>query len=147
MAKALVKASILYRVAAALLLLLTVGHTLGFQQSDPAWGVEPVLGSMKATHFTIQGLTRTYWDFFLGAGFTVGVLYLFAAVLAWQLGGLPEETLARMRATVWGFACCFAAVTLVSCRYLFWIPIVMSGTITACLSVAAWRTMMARHEY
>jgi hypothetical protein len=71
---------------------------------------------MKATHFAIQGLTRTYWDFFLGAGFTVGVLYLFAAVLAWQLGGLPEETLARMRATVWGFACCFAAVTAVSCH-------------------------------
>jgi hypothetical protein len=46
----------------------------------------------------VQGFTRTYWDFFLRAGFTVGVLYLFAAVLAWQLGGLPVTTLAAMRA-------------------------------------------------
>src|SRR5262245_30160555 len=125
-------------MAAALLLLFTVGHTLGFQQSDPAWGIGPVLGAMQSTHFSIQGFTRTYWDFFLGAGFTVGVLYLFAAVLAWQLGGLPETTLGQMRAVTWGFACCFGVVTVLSWRYLFWIPIVMSGGITLCLGAAAW---------
>jgi hypothetical protein len=97
-----------------------------------------VLAAMQSTHFTIQGFTRTYWDFFVGAGFTVGVLYLFAAVLAWQLGGLPGETLALMRATVWGFACCFAVVTVLSVRHLFWIPITMSALITVCLSAAAW---------
>jgi hypothetical protein len=93
---------------------------------------------MQSTHFTIQGFTRTYWDFFTGAGFTVGVLYLFAAVLAWQLGGLPGESLALMRTTTWGFACCFAAVTVLSWAYLFWIPIVLSGAVTACLVIAAW---------
>ena len=76
-----------YRAAAVLLVLFSVGHTLGFRQSDPTWGVDPVLASMQSTHFTIQGFTRTYWDFFTGAGLTVGVLYLFAAVLAWpELG-------------------------------------------------------------
>ena len=132
------RASIHYRAAAVLLFLFAVGHTLGFQESDPAWGVDPVLRLMHSTHFTIQGFTRTYWDFFVGAGFTVGVLYLFAAVLAWQLGGLPGETLALMRATAWGFACCFAVVTVLSVRHLFWIPIIMSALITICLSAAAW---------
>ncbi len=131
-------ARILYRVAAVLLFLFAIGHTLGFRDSDPAWGIGPVLAAMQSTHFEIQGFTRTYWDFFVGAGFAVGVLYLFAAVLAWQLGGLPEENLARMRATVWGFACCFAVVTALSVRYFFWIPIVMSALVTACLSAAAW---------
>jgi hypothetical protein len=97
-----------------------------------------VVAAMQSTHFTIQGFTRTYWDFFVGAGFTVGVLYLFAAVLAWQLGGLPGETLALMRATAWGFAGCFAVVTILSVRHLFWIPITMSALITVCLSAAAW---------
>src|SRR5262245_38343063 len=95
---------------------------------------------MQSSEFTVQGFTRTYWDFFLGAGFTVGVLYLFAAVLAWQLGGLPAAALTSMRATTWSFAACFFAVAAVSWRYLFWIPIVMSGVIAICLAAAAWST-------
>jgi len=83
------KASLFYRTAAVLLLLFTVAHTLGFRQSDPAWGVDALLGSMRSIHFDVQGSSRTYWDLFVAAGFSVGVLYLFAAVLAWQLAGLP----------------------------------------------------------
>lgn len=82
------KASLFYRIAAVLLLLFAVGHTVGFRQSDPTWGVDTLLGSMRSIHFEVQGFSRTYWDLFVAAGFSVGVLYLFAAVLAWQLGGL-----------------------------------------------------------
>jgi hypothetical protein len=128
----------LYRVAAGLLLLFAIGHTVGFHQPDPAWGVAAVLKSMQSSQFIVQGFTRTYWDFFLGAGFTVGVLYLFAAVLAWQLGGLPAATLASLRATRWSLAACFVAITALSWRYLFWIPIVLSALIAACLAAAAW---------
>jgi hypothetical protein len=99
-----VKASLFYRIAAVLLLLFAVGHTLGFRQSDPTWGVDTLLGSMRSIHFDVQGFSRTYWDLFVAAGFSVGVFYLFAAVLAWQLGGLPAETLAGMRVTVWALA-------------------------------------------
>jgi hypothetical protein len=93
---------------------------------------------MQSSQFMIQGFSRSYWDFFLGAGFTVGILYLFAAILAWQLGGLNEAALASMRLTAWSFAACFAAVTVVSTLYLFWIPIVNSALIAACLGIAAW---------
>lgn len=132
------KASIFYRIAAVLLLFFALGHTLGFRQSDPGWGVGAVLVGMKSIHFDVQGFHRTYWDLFLAAGFSVGVFYLFAAILAWQLGGLPAGTLTHMRAVAWAFALCFAAVTIVSWRYLFVIPIVFSAVITACLSAAAW---------
>src|SRR2546421_1471872 len=108
------KASTLYRIAAVLLLLFAVGHTLGFRQSDAAWGVDTLLGSMRSIHFDVQGFNRSYWDLFLAAGFSVGVLYLFSAILAWQFGGLPAETLVRMRGTAWAFALCFAAITFVS---------------------------------
>lgn len=131
------KASLFYRVAAVLLLLFTVAHTLGFQQVDPTWGVDAVVAAMRDVHFDALGFDRTYWDFFLASGFTVTALYLFAAILAWQLGGLPTEALARMRMTVWAFALCFAAVALVSWTYLFIIPVVFSGLISVCLIVAA----------
>ena len=132
------KASVLYRIAAVLLLLFAVGHTLGFRQSDPKWGVDALLGSMRSIHFDVQGFNRTYWDLFEAAGFCVGVLYLFSAILAWQLGGLPAATLALMRGTAWAFALCFAAITVVSWRYLFIVPIVFSMVITVCLTAAAW---------
>src|ERR1700692_4268453 len=86
------KASMFYRIAAVLLLLFAVGHTLGFRQSDPKWGVDALLGSMRSIHFDVQGFNRTYWDIFVAAGFSVGVLYLFAAILAWQLGRPPAGT-------------------------------------------------------
>src|SRR4051812_909991 len=117
------KASVFYRIAAALLLVFAVGHTLGFRQSDPQWRVDALLGSMQSIHFQVQGFNRTYWDLFLAAGFSLGVFYLFAAVLAWQLGRLPAETLATMRVTAWAFALCFATITVVSWRYLFILPI------------------------
>ena len=132
------KASMFYRIAAVLLLLFAVGHTLGFRQSDPTWGVDALLGSMRSIHFDVQGFHRSYWDFFVAAGFTVGVFYLFAAILAWQLGGLPATTLVRMRGTAWAFALCFATITVVSLIYLFIIPIVFSILITLCLIAAAW---------
>jgi len=132
------KASIFYRIAAVLLLLFAVGHTLGFRESDPKWGVDALLASMQSIHFDLQGFNRTYWDLFVGAGLFVSVFLLFAAVLAWQLAGLPAATLALMRGTAWAFALCFAAITVVSWRYLFIIPIAFSILITLCLTAAAW---------
>lgn len=98
---------------------------------------------MHSIHFDMQGFSRTYWDLFVAAGFSVGVFYLFAAILAWQLAGLPAETLARMRGTAWAFAFCFAAISVVSWRYLFVIPIVFSMVITLCLTAAAWLSAKA----
>jgi len=132
------KASMMYRITAILLLLLATGHLLGFRQSDPTWGVDALLSSMRSIHFNMQGFSRTYWDLFEAAGFCVGILYLFAAILAWQLGGLPPQTLALMRGTSWAFALCFAAITVVSWRYLFIVPIAFSIAITLCLTAAAW---------
>jgi hypothetical protein len=130
-------ASKFYRIAAVLLLLFALGHTLGFRQSDPTWGVDALLGSMRSLHFSVQGFNRTYWDLFVAAGFSVGVFHLFAAILAWQMGGLPAPTLTRTRGTAWAFALCFAVITVVSWRYLFILPIAFSIVITLCLTAAA----------
>jgi len=132
------KASLFYRAAAALLLLFAAAHTFGFRQSDPTWGADALLSSMRSLHFNVQGSSRSYWDLFLAAGFQVGVFFLFSAILAWQLGSLPAETLARLRGIAWAFALCFAASTVVALKYLFILPVVLSIVITACLIVAAW---------
>jgi len=130
------RASVFYRIAAVLLLLFDAGHTSGFPWSDPEWRVD--LGPMRSTHFYIMGFSRTYWDFYVGFGLFVSVFLLLAVVLAWQLGGLPPESLARMRGTAWTFAFGFAGITVLSWKYFFVIPIVFSIVITFCLTAAAW---------
>ena len=132
------KASTLYRIAAVLIVLFAIGHTVGFLQADPEWKVDTLLASMKSIHFNIQGFNRSYWDFFVGFGLFVTAFLLFAAALAWQLGGLAAESLARLRVAAWAFALCFAAITVLSWRYFFAIPLVLSFLITVCLIVAAW---------
>ena len=130
------RASMLYRISAVLLLLFDAGHTSGFPWSDPKWGVD--LGSMQSTHFYIMGFNRTYWDFYRGFGLFVSVFLLLAVVMAWQLGRLPPESLALMRGTSWTFALCFAAITVLSWKYFFILPIVFSIVTTSCLTAAAW---------
>lgn len=130
-------ASLFYRIAALLLLLFAGAHTFGFSQSDPSWGVDAVVGGMHSVHFDAMGSSRSYWDFFLAAGYTTGVLYLFAAVLAWQLGGLPPDALARLKMARWAFALCFAGIAFLCWQYLFIVPLGFAVTITLCLAAAA----------
>jgi len=132
------KASLVYRITAVLLLLFAAGHTFGFNQVDPKWGVDNVVTSMASQKFEISGFQRTFWDFYLAAGYMVSVFYVFAAILAWQLGSLPRETLARMGLTTWSFAIAFAAVVELAWTHLFLIPIIFSMVITLCLIAGAW---------
>jgi Sec-independent protein secretion pathway component TatC len=133
-----VKARVLYRIASVLLLLFAAGHTIGFRQNVPEWRADAVLASMRSVHFDAQGFIRTYWDFFSAFGLLFSVFLLFAAVLAWLLGGLPAETFARTRSIAWAFAACFVAVTAVNWGLAFTTPIVFSALITVCLIAAAW---------
>jgi hypothetical protein len=132
------RAPVFYRIAAVLILLFDVGHTLAFRQSDPSWGVDTLRASMQSIHFNVQGFPRTYWDFFVGAGFNVSVFLLFAAVLAWQIGGFPAETLTRVRGIGWALALCFVALTFLSWRYFFILPLAFSILIAVCLIIAVW---------
>jgi hypothetical protein len=132
------KASLFYRIASLLLVLFAVGHTLGFRQSNPAWGADAVLVLMRSVHFDALGFNRTYWDFFSAFGFFFSVFVVFAGVLSWQLSSLPAETLARIRGIPWALAICFVAITALSWRFAFTIPIVFSTLITMCLIAAAW---------
>ncbi len=103
------KASLFYRISSVVLLLFAAGHTFGFRQNNPEWGAGAVLGLMRSIH-----------------------------ALAWLLGELPAETLARVRSIAWALAICFVAVTALSWRYAFTTPIVFSTLITVCLTAAAW---------
>jgi hypothetical protein len=131
------KASLLYRIASVLLILFALGHTLGFRRVDPRWKLDSIIAALRSTHFEVQGLNRTYWDFYVGFGLFVTILLLFTAILTWQLGGLPKDHLSEMRAVAWSLAACFVVVTFLSWKYFFIVPVIFSGVVAICLILAA----------
>jgi hypothetical protein len=132
------KTTVLFRIAAVLLLLFSAGHTIGFRKTDPAWGVDALVTSMKTITFDAQGFQRSYWDFYVGFGLFVSVLIVFAAIVCWQLGSVPPGALRSMTGTCWSLAACFAVVTLLSWRFFFIVPLVFSLLITLCLVLGSW---------
>jgi len=53
------RAALLYRTASLLLPLFAIGHTLGFRKTDPKWGVDNLMSSMRSLHLDAQGFNRT----------------------------------------------------------------------------------------
>jgi hypothetical protein len=135
--------ALFYRIASALLVLFGLAHQLGFRQVDPSWGVDSTLGALKATQFQVQGMTRTYWDFFSGFGFFVTVFLFFSAILAFQLAGLSKERLRSLSLVAWAFALSFVVITLIIWRYFFIAPLVFSSLVALCLLMAAWSATRA----
>jgi len=131
------KANWLYRIAAVLLGLFSAGHTLGFRQVDPHWGIEALVASMQSVQFDVQGFSRTYYDFYAGFGLFVSVLLLFAALVCWQLAAVNAATLRSLSFLSWSLVVCFAGVTFLSWKYFFMVPLVFSAAITICLFAAA----------
>lgn len=131
------KAHWLYRIAAVLLVLFSAGHTLGFRQVDPHWGIDALVAAMKSMHFDAQGFSRSYYDFYAGFGLFVGVFLFFAALVCWQLGAVNAATLRSLAFLSWSLVMCFACVTVLSWKYFFLAPLMFSVVITICLLFAA----------
>jgi hypothetical protein len=133
------KASILYRIAAALLVLYAAGHTFGFRRPSQREDARAVVSLMKSVRLDVQGSERSFWDFYVGFGLFCTAFLLLSAVLAWQLGGLSGEALRQVpSAATWGLAVCFAVTTVLTWRYFFIAPGVFSTLVTICLVAAAW---------
>src|SRR5215469_5363402 len=110
-------ASLLYRAASVLMLLIGVGNIFVFQRTYPNWGVDAVVGAMRSTRFEIQGLNRTLWDFYTGFGLFTSVFLVLAAVLAWQLGGMSKDQLRSVSFVTWTFAICLLGISVLSWKY------------------------------
>jgi len=83
------KATLLFRIAAVLLLLFATGHTIGFLSFTPPTpeGVA-VRDAMSNVHFQVRNNSLSYGGFYRGFGLFVTAYLLFSAFLAWQLGSL-----------------------------------------------------------
>jgi hypothetical protein len=127
------------RVASILTLVFGFGHTLGFPWVGTATPeLLSKLAEIRAMTTVTQGFARSYWDFHVGFGLYISLMFLAMAILFWRVGALSatEPKLARTTAAV--FCGLFVADIALNFMYFFWVPITFAAAIAACLAAAAF---------
>src|SRR5215471_17328674 len=112
------KATLLYRIAAVLLLLFATGHTIGFLSFTPPTpeGVA-VRDAMNSVHFQVRTHSYTYGNFYRGFGLFVTAYLLFSAFLAWQLGSLAVKYAPAVHLVGWMLCAVQTANLILSSMY------------------------------
>ena len=130
---------LLYRIASVLLIVFAAGHTVGFLRFvPPSPEGRAVLESMRNVQFQVGQASLTYDRFYTGFGLFATVYLLFAAFLAWYLGGLAAINPGAVIPLAWGFFALQVASLILSFIYFLMPPVILSGLLTMCTAWAAW---------
>ncbi|HXN48399.1 MAG TPA: hypothetical protein VN893_17250 [Bryobacteraceae bacterium] len=125
------------RAASVLSFLIAVGHTVGGVFGSVAPGVQAAaVLAMKTNQFQVMGVTRSYWDFYLGEGLAATITMLVGAVFFWQLGSLASKDAAPLRPILATFLVGHLCLALLSWRYFIAPPVVGNLLIAVCLALA-----------
>jgi len=132
------------RTAAVVTALLALGHTLGHPWTPvrtlPAEGV---VAAMQAVHFTVEGASRSYFDFYQGFGWTLSALIAMLAVVEWRLASAARD--GRLdRLLVGVLAAGFALSALASALFIAILPASFSGLVALSLIAALLAPTRAR---
>lgn len=115
------KASVLLRIASVVMLLHTLGHTMGaFTWNDaPDAAIKQVIDGMERNHFDFMGRPASLANFYAGYGYTmIGVLLLISLVL-WLLSNDTDSRLSRQLRVIFGLFLLFMAVL----EYIYFFPL------------------------
>jgi len=83
-----------------------------------------------------MGVSRTYWDFYVGFGLFISVCLLLQAAVLWQLGSIAKENAIQVRPLVGTFVLAYVGCAVLAWRFIFTIPVVFSVGIAVCLVAA-----------
>jgi hypothetical protein len=131
------KPVIFLRIASVLTFVHAALHTIGGVFGGAAPGAQQVaVSAMKANEFVAMGVTRTYWDFYMGFGLAVSVFLTAEAVVFWQLSSLAKTDALRLRPVLATFLVGYLGFAVVSYRYFFAAPVITEILIALCLGLA-----------
>jgi hypothetical protein len=126
------------RIASVLTIIHAILHTVGGVLSKPNNGAREiaVIDAMKSQSFNVMGSMRTYWDFFYGYGWLLGLALLVEGILFWQLATIAKTNAAQLRPIIALFCLNFLVTTVIAWKYFFIAPAVTEILIAAFLAAA-----------
>ena len=119
------RSKLLLRIAAVLMLLHTVGHSLGMLPSSepPNPRVGLVIKGMETEHFSFMGRITTLAQTFNGYGIILIFVLLLISVQLWQLAATPNKSMVLTLAVYLLITCCF--------EYIYFFPFAALFTLLA----------------
>jgi len=129
---------ILLRAAAIVGLLFAIGHLMGGLKKWSPMSDNPVLEQMANVRFEVMGTSRTYLDFYMGFGWSIGILMLMQTVLLWQFSSLARQRFDRVRRMVAVIAIANVVSALLTLKFLFLVPALFSFAFAALLVAACF---------
>jgi len=124
------------KVSSVIALLFAAGHTLGGLKQWSPMGDNPVLQAMRATRFDTMGANRSYFDFYMGFGYSLSVAQVMLAILLWQLATLARANAAGVRPMIAVIALATLAGGVVAWQFIFPVPALFSLALVASLAAA-----------
>jgi hypothetical protein len=128
--------TICLRAASIISFVFAAGHIAGGLKKWSPMGTNSVLQSMTTVRFETMGVSRSYLDFFMGFGWSIGVAMLLQAVLLWQLGSLVTNNGILFRPMIAAFALASLATGIIAWRFIFPVPALFSGGLFIALALA-----------
>jgi hypothetical protein len=127
------------RIASIVAFIYCAGHTAGAPWTPARGGAggTAALEALRSLRFDVQGISRTYWDFYFGFGVAISAFLLVQAVLLWQLATLARTNAFRLRPIIALLLSGFCVNAVVAWMYFFPVPAVLAVAIAVCLA-AAW---------
>jgi hypothetical protein len=134
------------RIASVLAIIHAILHTIGGVLSKPNNGAPEIaiIEAMKSRSFNVMGSMRTYWDFFYGYGWLLGLALLVEGILFWQLATIAKTNAAPIRPIIMLFCLNFIVTTVIAWKYFFIAPAVTEILIAAFLAAAYFTASPAR---
>jgi len=134
------RATLWFRIAAIVMLVFGVLHTIGFLSFRPpsAEGMA-VWNGMNGVSFTINGGTYSYGHFYRAFGLSITTAQLFGAWVAWMLGSMARRGDGGVRAIAWGFMVWQIVGIAIAAIYVSAEPAALSAVTVICIAIALWR--------
>src|SRR5262249_11537772 len=116
--------------------LFTLGHSMGGLKRWSPMGDNEVLRQMTAVRFDAMGASRSYFDFFMGFGWSLSIAMVLQTVLLWQMASLARTNAPGVRPMIAVLALATLASGVVAWRLIFPLPALFSAALAIALVVA-----------
>lgn len=131
-------AALFLRIAAVVVIVQAALHTVGGVFGKPVSAVAAkTVVVMRANHFPVMGLDRTYWDFYLGFGLSITIFLLMEGIVFALLGNMAAQSV-NVRPLAAVFCAGYVAQMVLAYRFFFPPPLIGEGLVVVLLGLAAF---------